>query len=258
MLPADRTSRPSRTNDLSAVADLLWRVNTDHAEEPRPRLSAKRIVGTAIALADVEGLDALSMQRIASEMGCTAMALYRHIPSKNQLLAAMTDAATGRPPTPAAAKAWRSEVEGWADALWGLYLRHPWILQTPRLSAPVGPNELAWFEALLSPLHRAGLDRGDLIPLATFISSAVRDLARVATELDPEGAAAYGQVLAERLDPQLFPTLCSLAGGDGLDEAEDGDVTPIVHLGMQRLLDGIEARAHSNSSSAPDKEERHG
>ncbi|MFD8825221.1 TetR/AcrR family transcriptional regulator [Streptomyces sp. NPDC059605] len=258
MLPADRTGRTNRTIDLSAVADLLWRADPDHAEEPRPRLSVKLIVRTAIALADAEGLDALSMQRIASELGCTAMALYRHIPSKNQLLAAMTDAATGSPPTPPAAEAWRSEVEGWVDALWGLYLRHPWILRAPTLNAPVGPNELAWFEALLSPLHRAGLDRGDLIPLATFISSAVRDLARVAAELDPAGAAAYGQVLAERLDPEQFPTLCSLAGGSGLDEAEDGDVTPIVHHGMQRLLDGIEARARSNPFPAPDKEERHG
>jgi AcrR family transcriptional regulator len=255
MPPADRTDRPI---DLSAVADLLWRADPDHAAEPRPRLDVELIVGTAIALADAEGLDALSMQRIASELGCTAMALYRHVPGKNQLLAAMTDTATGRPPVPAAAKAWRSEVEGWVDALWDLYLRHPWILRAPTLSAPVGPNELAWFEALLSPLHRAGLDRGDLIPLATFISSAVRDLARVATELDPEGAAAYGRVLAERLNPEQFPTLCSLAGGDGLDEAEDGDVAPIVHHGMQRLLDGIEARAHSASLSAQDKEERHG
>ncbi|MFE5658277.1 TetR/AcrR family transcriptional regulator [Streptomyces sp. NPDC056517] len=255
---ADRSARSTGSTgpaDLGAVADLLWRADPGHpqrAEETRPRLGVRLIVNTAVAVADAEGLDALSMQRVASELGCSAMALYRHIPSKDQLVAAMTDAATGRPPAPPSPASsaspdtpdtpWRAEVEAWVEALWNLYLGHPWMLRAPTLSAPVGPNELAWFEALLSPLHRAGLDRRELIPIATFVSSAVRDLARVATELDPAGAAAYGEVLARRLDPTRFPTLCSLAGEEGLDEAEDGDVTPIVRHGMRFLLDGIEAR----------------
>ncbi|MFD7963078.1 TetR/AcrR family transcriptional regulator [Streptomyces zaomyceticus] len=254
---ADRSARPTGSTgstDLSAVADLLWRADPAHperAEETRPRLGVRLIVNTAVAVADAEGLDALSMQRVASELGCSAMALYRHIPGKDQLVAAMTDAATGRPPTPpppspgSPATPWRTEVEAWVEALWNLYLGHPWMLRAPTLSAPVGPNELAWFEALLSPLHRSGLDRRELIPVATFVSSAVRDLARVATELDPAGAAAYGEVLARRLDPARFPTLCSLAGEEGLDEAEDGDVTPIVRHGLEFLLDGIEARITS-------------
>lgn len=244
---ADRTDRSNSTNELSAVADLLWRTDVDRAEQARPRLGVDLIVRTAVTVADTEGLDRLSMQRVASELGCTAMALYRHVSSKDQLIAAMTDAAVGRPPaTSSPATAWRTEVESWVQALWGVYLSHPWMLRATTLSAPVGPNELAWFEALLTPLHRAGLDRGELIPLATFVSSAVRDLARVATELDPAGAAAYGQVLAERLDPDRFPTLCSLAGTEGLDDEEDGDVTPIVRHGMQCLLDGIEARVASH------------
>lgn len=257
MSRADRTGRPNSTPDLHAVADLLWRTDTEHAEDSRPRLNTRLIVDTAVAIADAEGLDAPTMQRIAAELGCTAMALYRHIPGKGQLIAAMTDAATGRPPTPSSTVThWRTEVESWVDALWGLYLSHPWMLRAPTSSAPVGPNELAWFEALLSPLSRAGLDREDLIPIATFISGAVRDLARVAGELDPTAAATYGQVLAERLDPERFPTLCSLAGGEGLDEEEDGDVTPIVRHGMQLLLDGIEARVAPHPARR--KEERHG
>ncbi len=253
---ADRTGRPGGTSDLSDVADLLWRTDAAQAEEPRPRLSAGRIVRAAVAIADAEGLDALSMQRVASELGCTAMALYRHIPAKDQLIAAMADAVTGSPPVPSSpATSWRAETEAWAQALWDLYLAHPWMLRAPTPSAPVGPNELAWFEALLSPLHRSGLDRERLIPIATFLSGAVRDLARVATELDPAGAAAYGRILARRLDPERFPTLCSLGEEQGLDEEEDGDVTPIVRHGMQCLLDGIEARVASHSARR--KEERH-
>ncbi|MEU6946096.1 TetR/AcrR family transcriptional regulator [Streptomyces sp. NPDC046316] len=246
MSRADRSARSDSSTDLAAVADLLWRAEPEAVEEARPRLSVRRIVDAAVAVAVAEGLDALSMQRVASALGCSAMALYRHVPSKDQLVAAMVDTATGRPPAPpSSATTWRTEVEAWVEALWRLYLGHPWMLRAPTSSAPVGPNELAWFEALLSPLHRAGLDRGELIPVATFVSSAVRDLARVATELDPAGAAAYGEVMARRLDPARFPTLCSLAGEEGLDEAEDGDVTPIVRHGMRFLLDGIEARVPS-------------
>ena len=61
----------------------------------RPRLGIDSILASAIAIADAEGLDVLSMQRIASELGYTPMALYRHVPSKGHLGAAMTDAAYG-------------------------------------------------------------------------------------------------------------------------------------------------------------------
>jgi AcrR family transcriptional regulator len=247
MARSDRTDRSAGTNELSAVADLLWRADTDRGrQQARPRLDVDLIVRTAVSVADTEGLDKLSMQRVASELGCTAMALYRHVAGKDQLIAAMSDAATGSPPASGSATAWRAEVESWVQALWGVYLSHPWMLQTKTPSAPVGPNELAWFEALLTPLHRSGLERAELIPLATFVSSAVRDLARVATELDPAAAAAYGQILTERLSPDQFPTLCALVGTEGLDEEEDGDVTPIVRHGMQYLLDGIEARVASH------------
>ncbi|MFG2873858.1 TetR/AcrR family transcriptional regulator [Streptomyces sp. NPDC048337] len=266
MTQKNRADHADRS-DLHAVADLLWRTSTEQAVgASRPRLNATLIVDTAIALADTQGLDVLSMQRIGAELGCTAMALYRHVPSKNHLLAAMTDRAVGRPPAASPpGDPWRAEIESWVDALWRRYLRHPWMLQTPTLSAPVGPNELAWFEALLAPLQRAGLDRAELIPLATFVSSAVRDLARVATELDPTSAAVYGEVLTRRLDPDLFPLLCSLAGEEGLDETEDGDVTPIVSHGLQRLLDGVEAQGarHTSrtahpASSTRRKEANHG
>ncbi|WP_327260808.1 TetR/AcrR family transcriptional regulator C-terminal domain-containing protein [Streptomyces sp. NBC_01232] len=232
--------------DLATVADLLWRVGAERTADGRPRLTPRRIVDAAVAVVDADGLDALSMQRVATELGCTAMALYRHVPGREHLLAAMADAAAGRPPA-ATGEGWRAEVEAWVDALWSTYGRHPWMVRIPTASAPVGPNELAWFEALLSPLARSGAGRGELIPLATFISGAVRDLARIATELDPAGAASYGRILAERLDPGNFPTLCALAGEPGLGEDEDGAVEPIVACGIARLLDGIE-------SSSPAKE----
>ncbi|MGW6866340.1 TetR/AcrR family transcriptional regulator [Streptomyces sp. NPDC054901] len=239
MASESRPPSSPATSDLAAVADLLWRVEAECPAGDRPRLTARRIVDAAVAVVDAEGLDALSMQRVAKDLGCTAMALYRHVPGRDHLVAAMVDTATGRPPK-ATGAGWRAEIEAWVAALGKCYARHPWMVRVPTVSAPVGPNELAWFEALLGALLRSGADRAELIPLATFISGAVRDLARVAAELDAAQAASYGRVLAERLDPEEFPVLCSLAGEAGLDEEEDGDVAPIVTCGITRLLDGIE------------------
>jgi hypothetical protein len=127
--------------------------------------------------------------------------------NKAHLLAALTDAAYGTPPGPTGRRrSWRAEVEWWVIALWRLYGLHPWLVKTPTTAAPIGQNALAWTEALLRPLARARLSGGDLLAAATFVSSAVRDLARIDSELDPAAAAAYGRVLAERLDPKQFPS----------------------------------------------------
>jgi AcrR family transcriptional regulator len=235
------TAYTSDPAGLASIAELLWRAESGQGAAERPRLRVGLIVQTAIAIADAEGLDAVSMQRVATDVGYTPMALYRHVPGKAHLVAAMADTAYGSPPAAAEPRSgWRTEVESWASALWQVYSRRPWLLRTPTVSAPIGPNALAWTEALLRPLARAGLDGGDLISTGTFLSSAVRDLARIATDLDPAEAGAYGQILAERLDAQRFPIMAALAAGPTFDD-DDGDLTPMVRFGLRRLLDGIES-----------------
>jgi hypothetical protein len=149
------------------------------------------------------------------------------------------------PPVPTSRRrSWRAEVESWVSALWRLYEQHPWLVRTPTTTAPIGPNALAWTEALLGPLARAGLSGADLLAAATFVSSAVRDLARIAGELDPAAAADYGRVLAERLDPKRFPLMAELTANATFDD-DQGDVAPMVWFGLRRLLDGIDAYAKS-------------
>ena len=222
--------------------ELIW---TQPPPPPRQRgLGRPEIVAAALAVADEGGAEAVTMKAVAGRLGAyTPMALYRHVPSKAHLLAAMTDAAYGTPPGPTShRRSWRTEVESWVSALWQLYEQHPWLVRTPTTTAPIGPNALAWTEALLRPLARAGLSGADLLAAATFVSSAVRDLARIAGELDPAAAADYGRVLAERLDPRHFPLMAELTANATFDD-DQGDVTPMVWFGLRRLLDGIDAYA---------------
>ncbi|MGW6917830.1 TetR/AcrR family transcriptional regulator [Kitasatospora sp. NPDC054939] len=213
---------------------LLWEAK----ESPRASLSVGRIVDTAITVADRDGLGAVSMQRVAGELGCTAMALYRHVAGKEQLVALMADKAQGRPPAEAGAD-WRTEILHWADAAWDGYLAHPWMLRVATTGAPAGPNELAWFEALLRPLATSGLATEGLVATAMFISSAVRDLARISTEIVPAGSE-YGELLTRVVRPDRFPVLASLLEADGVQD--DGDVRPALELGLGLLLDGLEGR----------------
>ena len=77
---------------------VLWGAEAGARRGPRPALSLDRIVATAIAVADRDGLAALSMARLAQELGSAPMSLYRHVANKDELLVFMQDAAPGPPP----------------------------------------------------------------------------------------------------------------------------------------------------------------
>lgn len=233
----------SGAKSAAATFRLLWETK----QSVRSSLSVGGIVEAAIALADAEGLGAVSMQRVAGELGYTAMALYRHVPGKDQLVALMSDKAQGNPPA-ASGEEWRAEILNWADAAWDFYLAHPWMLRVATTGAPTGPNELAWFEALLRPLAQSGLATENLVGTAMFIPSAVRDLARIATEIVPSGSE-YGDLLAQVIRPDQFPTLSSLMASGVVED--DGDVRPALDFGLDLILDGLKSHTSRPVGSRP-------
>ena len=83
---------------------------------PKPALTLEAIAETAIRVADADGLDAVSMQRVAAELGFTKMALYRYLPGKSDLLALMVEHALGGPPD-LGDVTWRQGLRAWAHAL---------------------------------------------------------------------------------------------------------------------------------------------
>src|ERR1700754_2811680 len=91
----------SEGQGLSPGIAAAWGVKAAATKGPKPGLGLARIVATALRIADAEGLDAVSMNRVAKELGTGAMSLYRYVESKQELLALMIDAAIGEvPPTP--------------------------------------------------------------------------------------------------------------------------------------------------------------
>ena len=123
---------------IPASFETAWGARDQPTKGPRPALSLERILAAAITVADRDGLDGVSMARVAAEVGSAPMSLYRYVATKDELLLLMVDAALGLPPEAtdgAAASGWRAGLEGWGTAVYDRYLRHPWAVQVP-ISGP--------------------------------------------------------------------------------------------------------------------------
>src|SRR5690348_11362331 len=126
--------------------------------QARRGLSEQRVVAAAIELADADGLEAVSMARVAERVRFTTMALYRHVAGKDELLRAMLDAGLGQPPAalddPGAD--WRAALELWTRAVLDALLAHPWAINVPITGPPMSLTQLAWLDRGLRALAQTG------------------------------------------------------------------------------------------------------
>jgi AcrR family transcriptional regulator len=123
-----------------------------------PALSRAEIVDAAIAVADAEGSDAVSMRRIAQVLRAGTMSLYWHIANKEQLLDLMLDALLGEVEVPEPSGDWRADLRTQARNERAMLLRHVWVMDFLGGRPPLGPNTLLLMDRLLATLDGLGLD----------------------------------------------------------------------------------------------------
>jgi AcrR family transcriptional regulator len=235
---------------LPASIEAAWGLRERATRGPKRGLSLERIVAAGVKVAEAEGLAAVSMGRVAAELGSSAMSLYRYVAAKDELLSLMVDAAAGPPPGVTPGEGWRDGLSGWAWALLAVLRRHPWSLRVPISGPPITPNQVAWMEQGISVLRGTGLTEPEKISTIMLVSGFVRYWATVTTDLAEaaraagadaaESASGYGRTLAKVADPERFPALNALiASGafEGDDEPPDTDFV----FGLERVLDGIDA-----------------
>ncbi|MCF7550037.1 TetR/AcrR family transcriptional regulator [Pseudonocardia sp. WMMC193] len=219
--------------------EAVWTARPDDREG----LSLGRIVAAAIALADAEGLAAVSMARIAKALGFTTMSLYRHVGSKEELILHMQDAAVGPPPERETEpdEDWRPAVERWA---WGTCARmraHPWILQTlPVLGPPATPHQLTWLEHGLRALRATPLSEPEKLQVILLINAHVfGDVIFAGAEVADDDS--YERLFTTHLDPGRFPALIAAFTGGAFAETDDpeGDRDSRFAFGLTRILDGV-------------------
>jgi AcrR family transcriptional regulator len=246
--------------DAERSLELLWGGGKWPDRKARPALSLERIVEAAIELADAEGLGALSMQRLAERLGFTTMALYRHVPGKAELIDVMVDVACGEPPELGGmAGGWREKLELWARESYGLFVRHPWMLQVVTSHRLMGPNELAWFDSGLGAVSGIGLFGAEMIEVLVLVNAYVRGLAQALVgvaraEKDTglsEGRwwSAYSPLLQKFDREDRYPALRGILAESAFDERDDGSGSEeTVEFGLQRVLDGVEAFVRARSA----------
>jgi AcrR family transcriptional regulator len=223
-----------------------WGLTRPSARGRRPSIQLSDIVSTAIALADAEGLGAVSMPRVAGGIGLTQNALYRYVASKEELLVLVADAATGEPPelTEPDGAGWRDAARAWVTGVIARYLAHPWLLDI-RLRAPVTRNTVLWTEAFLRATRGSGLPVEQRVQSALLLDGYARHTAALGRDLAGQ-EPAYGQTLVTTLIPLFEEHGCTEFAGFLRDaalrsDAPDTDPVDDAAFGMERILDGIAA-----------------
>jgi AcrR family transcriptional regulator len=249
------------SDKLPANLRRLWAPDEGPGREPRLGLSRQRIVQAAIELADADGLDAVSMGRVAERLGFTTMSLYRHVANKNELLAHMHDTAWEAPAsldTPG--DGWRADLERWCWALRAAMQRHPW-LERIRLGERAGtPSQLTWLDRGLRALAGTALSEHEktevLLLLNGYVFWEARFLAdtehaaRVEGFPTEEATEAYGELLSALVDAERFPAL-RRAVDAGIFEAPGRDRYADFAFGLARILDGIDCLTARRTPADP-------
>jgi AcrR family transcriptional regulator len=227
-----------------------------------PALSRAEIVDAAIAVADAEGSDAISMRRIAQVLRVGTMSLYWHVASKEQLLDLMLDALIGEFDVPEPSGDWQADLRTQARNERATLLRHAWVMDFLGGRPPLGPNTLLLLDRSLAALDGLGLDvetaMNILGTVQTYVMGAVlREMQETRVQRDQEQSgvskdewaplmAAWRDRLAA--DGRFSRVVRFLDAGVDPDAEETRDER--FEFGLDCVIDGIAAKIAATSGSA--------
>jgi AcrR family transcriptional regulator len=205
----------------------------------RAPLSKERVLAAAVALADGEGLAALSMRRLGEALGVEAMSLYRHVANKEDILDGIVDMVVGEIAAPEVGGAWQAAMRRRAVSAHAVLMRHPWATMLLVSRANVGPAMLRYVDATIGCLRAAGFSFVTADHAWNAIDSHVYGftLQRLNFPFKPEEYAKMAQLFLPQLPAGAFPHLVGMsmeviAGRhDGLHD---------LGFGLDLILEGLE------------------
>lgn len=252
-------ARESRERDRERrIAEHVSR-HREHSDQPPRRmrgLSLSDIVTTAIAVADADGTEAVSMRRIARELRVGAMSLYWYVTSKDDLNQLMLERIQAESEAPEPSGDWRADLRGYARNARAALLRHPWAIDFLGQGPPSGPNDARNAERVIAALDGLGLDIPTVMnvvgAVGTYVlGAAMREVqeirwhktaAEVAGQLAETEIAEFTGDLERRIrESGRYPHLVRI-----IDENFDPDSPDTrderFEFGLDCVLDGIAAR----------------
>jgi AcrR family transcriptional regulator len=255
------TIEHSGGGDPRRSIELLWGTNERPKRGPKARLTVQQITRAAIEIADADGLAALSMRRLAEQLGVTAMSLYTYVPGKAELIDLMLDTVYGeRARFEGVDGGWRARLELVARETWRLYQRHPWLLQVAAGRPVLGPNVVANYDEELRAVDGLGLSDIEMDLVVTLVADYTHGAARAAVEAaqaerhsgmtDDEWWSVYAPLLEKVYDADRFPTATRVGAAAGAEYGAAYAPARAFEFGLQRVLDGIAAFIDARSPDA--------
>jgi AcrR family transcriptional regulator len=213
--------------------------------EPRTRLSRERVLQAAIAHADADGIEALTMRTLAEMLEVAPMALYRHVANKNDLIDAMVDVVFGEIGVPAGGGDWKTAMRRRAIAVRDALLRHRWAIGLMESRRSPGPANLRHHDAVIGRLRAAGFDIEMAAHAYSLLDSYIYGFALTKMNLPFETSEDVVDVAESMLQPfpvNEYPNLVEILTEHVMKPGYDyGDE---FEYGLDLILDGLEkARA---------------
>ncbi|GCD43666.1 TetR/AcrR family transcriptional regulator [Streptomyces paromomycinus] len=248
------TTEHSGSGDAARSMELLWGTGERPTRGPKPGLTLDRIVTAAVAVADAEGIGAVSMRRVAAELGVGTMSLYRYVPGKGELLDLMLDkiAAFGADGFPGPEAGWRAVLENVARRAWRLHHLHPWLLQVDQTRPLLGPNSVDVLEHTVRGMSGLALPDPQKMRLLTVVEGYVAGAARTRLNsamaekrtgaTDEEWWKIQGPFLVKAMETGRYPHLAGLSEDTfSFEDDCDDEGDALFELGLGLLLDGFAA-----------------
>jgi AcrR family transcriptional regulator len=227
---------------------VIWDRPERAARGPAPSLSREEITAAAVALADSQGIDAVSMRTLAVQLGVGAASLYRYVDRKDELIDLMVDAVMGDDLQFELRGDWREDLRSFARGLRAMTLRHPWVAVHGAGRRNLGPHTARRYEEVLGAIDGLGLDIDEMLVMVETLDAFIRG--RALDELSEQESArrsgldqeAWMKVQTPYVESLIesgrFPLLTRVV----LDARSPHDPDRLEHgfdLGLERVLDGL-------------------
>ncbi|EGG31258.1 TetR/AcrR family transcriptional regulator [Paenibacillus sp. HGF5] len=239
-----------RGNDPARGLNLLW---GPQSVPGRTGLTIRKIVLAGMEIADVDGIEQLSMRKVAERLGVGAMSLYTYVPGKSELLELMLDTANADLYASENILSdckgdWREAVRFIAKTNWDLCMRHPWIVDLTGRRPVLGPNLILKYELELRAMEGIGLTDIEMDSTLSLILMHVESCARlrnsmVSTQIntgmdDDEWWLSYSPALARIVEWERFPVASRV--GEAAGQAHQNAYNPehAYAFGLERIIEG--------------------
>jgi AcrR family transcriptional regulator len=199
----------------------------------------ERVLRAALALADAEGIEGLTMRQLGRRLGVEAMSLYKHVPNKDAVIDGIVDLVVGEIALPSAGDAWQAAMRRRGISAHEVLMRHPWACRPLISRVNVGPAMVRYTDSTLGVLREAGFsvelaDRAWNAMDSHIYGFTVQRLNfPFEPEQFPEAAKTYRPLLSQEEHPYLTEMADHVIRGDY-------DGMPDFTFGLDLILDGLD------------------